>query len=452
MKKEKTIKAHTRKTKSGKTVNVRQHKASYEAAEDIVKDALRKKKGAGEELASRMKKEDKYEVLGVDLSELTDEQFKDFAEGFFAWDEKGKEHVAPTTRAGFKRFCEKWYSGWEEKQNFKDGWEEYRRENLSKEPSSPRSSRASYSMGFTKDEFKEWYEGTGSAADKRVEKILRKKLGKRGYERLNDEAADTYKKGGADKFFSGFEQDLQERRENGPRTTPRSRKKKEPIVVHSDEEMERVMRQQIEDSVRRTSNGLKRYKFKSNVDEATYQRELARRLGVSETALRYHIEGPYGSVNIKDVKKGELAKIEKGIMAKVDIKSLPKLRGDAYAIGSGAEISYERFTGGSDIPSPTAANRISSKAIKDLDTLRAAGYGAHIQYDGNYEYIIITGTPVAKKGKRVTANRKARDTKLTSRQARAVNALLNQPGWNMESATRYVKTLSDKELDKIRYD
>ena len=79
MKKEKTIKAHTRKTKSGKTVNVRQHKASYEAAEDIVKDALRKKKGAGEELASRKKKED--EISDYDSMGFTKEEFNDWYEG-----------------------------------------------------------------------------------------------------------------------------------------------------------------------------------------------------------------------------------------------------------------------------------------------------------------------------------------------------------------------------------
>ena len=45
---------------------------------------------------------------------------------------------------------------------------------------------------FTKDEFKEWYEGTGSAADKKVAKALRKQLGRSGYRKFEDEAIDNY--------------------------------------------------------------------------------------------------------------------------------------------------------------------------------------------------------------------------------------------------------------------
>ena len=36
-----------------------------------------------------MKKNNKYEVLGVDLSELSEEQFKDFASSHFAYDDLG---------------------------------------------------------------------------------------------------------------------------------------------------------------------------------------------------------------------------------------------------------------------------------------------------------------------------------------------------------------------------
>lgn len=57
-------------------------------------------------------------------------------------------------------------------------------------------------FGFTKDEFSEWYEGTGSKADKKVEKALKKILGRKAYTELNDRAADSYKAGGAHKFFT----------------------------------------------------------------------------------------------------------------------------------------------------------------------------------------------------------------------------------------------------------
>lgn len=53
MKKEKIIKTHTRKTKSGKTVTVRQHTAKYDAAEEAKQ--LAKKIGAGKELEKKKK-------------------------------------------------------------------------------------------------------------------------------------------------------------------------------------------------------------------------------------------------------------------------------------------------------------------------------------------------------------------------------------------------------------
>ncbi len=51
MKKEKIIKTHTRRTKSGKTVTVRQHKAKYDAAEEAKQ--LAKKIGAGKEFEDK---------------------------------------------------------------------------------------------------------------------------------------------------------------------------------------------------------------------------------------------------------------------------------------------------------------------------------------------------------------------------------------------------------------
>lgn len=127
MKKEKTVKTHQRRTKSGKVIVVKEHKAKYDAAEEL-KKAMSKAVGAGGEL----------EAL------------------------KNKKPVA-------------------QEEDEKSPYDEY---------------------GFTKDEFKEWYEGTGSKADKKVEKALRKALGRKAYTELNDQAADSYKKGGADKFFT----------------------------------------------------------------------------------------------------------------------------------------------------------------------------------------------------------------------------------------------------------
>lgn len=109
MKKEKIIRSYKRRTKSGKIITVRQHRAKYDAR-DIVTGSLSKK--SGEELA-----------------------------------------------------------------------------NL----------KTNSLLPFEESDFLEWYEGSGSAGDKKVEKVLKNTLGDNTYNNLNDLAADTYtKKGGKD--------------------------------------------------------------------------------------------------------------------------------------------------------------------------------------------------------------------------------------------------------------
>lgn len=61
---------------------------------------------------------------------------------------------------------------------------------------------------FTKEEFKEWYEGTGSAADKKVAKALRKQLGRSGYRKFEDEAIDNYTPRGHSKMFKRISDEL----------------------------------------------------------------------------------------------------------------------------------------------------------------------------------------------------------------------------------------------------
>lgn len=57
---------------------------------------------------------------------------------------------------------------------------------------SSKTSAKSSEPAFTAAEFKEWYRGTGSAADKKVAKALRAQLGRSGYKKLEDEAIDNY--------------------------------------------------------------------------------------------------------------------------------------------------------------------------------------------------------------------------------------------------------------------
>ena len=59
-------------------------------------------------------------------------------------------------------------------------------------PRTRKISAKSSEPAFTAAEFKEWYRGTGSAADKKVAKALRAQLGRAGYRKLEDEAIDGY--------------------------------------------------------------------------------------------------------------------------------------------------------------------------------------------------------------------------------------------------------------------
>lgn len=74
MKKEKSVRSYTRRTKSGKTVVVRQHTSKYDASEK--EKAAAKKHGAGKELEGRVKnKYTKSEIealdeLGLDVEQI----------------------------------------------------------------------------------------------------------------------------------------------------------------------------------------------------------------------------------------------------------------------------------------------------------------------------------------------------------------------------------------------
>lgn len=66
------------------------------------------------------------------------------------------------------------------------------------------SKPATSELAFTTAEFKEWYRGTGSAADKKVAKALRAQLGRSGYRKLEDEAIDNYSSRGHLSLFKGL--------------------------------------------------------------------------------------------------------------------------------------------------------------------------------------------------------------------------------------------------------
>lgn len=189
MKKEKKVRTYQRRTKSGKTITVRAHTASYEAAEKAKEAA--KKKGAGDELSSKVKKGEEWKLpMDEFLKKLKEERAEkkwndEVDKSWKSEDEKPKkksekktEKKTPAKKTTKKRTVGTGTNGPEPKK---------------KATTKKTATKADTSEpAFTRDEFKEWYRGTGSAADKKVAKALRKQLGRSGYRKFEDEAIDNY--------------------------------------------------------------------------------------------------------------------------------------------------------------------------------------------------------------------------------------------------------------------
>lgn len=201
MKKEKKVRTYQRRTKSGKLVTVKAHTAKYDAAERAKE--LAKKKGAGDELEERKKKKSmKSDVpFDKDEKELLDDV---------------KEVVEKTS-----------------KKSKKDSAEKTSKKTKAKETKSTTSEPA-----FTAAEFKEWYQGTGSAADKKVAKALRAQLGRSGYKKLEDEAIDNYTPRGHLSMFKrvGSEGGVKEKVSEAK--VPKSSKDARPDFLHPHEHYE----------------------------------------------------------------------------------------------------------------------------------------------------------------------------------------------------------------------
>lgn len=181
MKKEKKVRTYQRRTKSGKTITVRAHTASYEAAEKAKEAA--KKKGAGDEISERKKKN--WELpMDEFLKKMKEERLQkrdDEEETKKVEDKKPKKKSEKKTEK--KSPAKKNTVG-----TGTNGQESKKKTTTKKMVAKAEASEPA----FTKDEFKEWYRGTGSAADKKVAKALRKQLGRSGYRKFEDEAIDNY--------------------------------------------------------------------------------------------------------------------------------------------------------------------------------------------------------------------------------------------------------------------
>lgn len=186
MKKEKQVRSYKRRTKSGKTVTVKSHTAKYEAS-DRVKE-ISKKEGAGKELEERKKKSVQLEIPFDKEEEnkvLDDVKETDKKESTKNPAEKKTTKKVRPVGSGTKEPTPK-------------------RKSEAKVAKTTASRPATSELAFTAAEFKEWYRGTGSAADKKVAKALRAQLGRSGYRKLEDEAIDNYSSRGHLSLFKGL--------------------------------------------------------------------------------------------------------------------------------------------------------------------------------------------------------------------------------------------------------
>lgn len=180
MKKEKQVRSYQRKTKSGKVITVKAHTAKYDAVEKAREAA--KKKGSGSELeAKKAAKKSEMPDPRLDMKEYLD---------------KLKE-TAKSEKDSLKRPVGGGTLGPDKKKPAP------KKPISKKKPTEKKVTKSvgSGSLGPTKKnasgeissaDFKEWYHGTGSAADKKVAKALRAQLGRSGYRKLEDEAIDNY--------------------------------------------------------------------------------------------------------------------------------------------------------------------------------------------------------------------------------------------------------------------
>lgn len=415
MKKEKTIRTYQRRTKTGKVVTVKQHTAKYDAAEALKEAA--KKKGAGDELEN-LKKKVKPEKVKV---------------------EKPAED-APD-------------------------------------------------YGFTADEYKAWYHWDQDADPKnksalKVEKALKKQMGTKAYNKYFDEMSDNYSARGHNKAFKGLGDTLsmgdskkkaaEAKTSKKSSTTPKKNAKDSDLVEHYDQFNKKSMGKAVGDSftfsegrgkdkftydARFVTDGKGRYGYvvrdKAEGPDAKYY------VGIND-GYESHSRLPAGLRKAAEAqglrfKNGEFVKKEtKGDRAvarmnKLVNEALSSTTSDPKALKKqlGALIDYN---GGPMNRGDKIGKRIDE--IREQLGKRSSKKRVDKKSDYDYEtsmknlenYFAEERRKITSKGKNVGSKKP-----LTSYQKHAINSLLNQSGWSMSKAEKYVRTLSDKEVRRLAH-
>lgn len=186
MKKEKQIKAYTRRTKSGKMVAVKAHTAKYDAA-DMAKEAL-KKKGAGDEFEQRYRSQFEKKPAGAGstgrIKKETDQDKAAKLKEVVAKLKKAKASDTAKTKPASKA------DSTAKKQPVGGGSTGRVKKDATTKKTVPTKSADSTSVSSA--DFKTWYHDPHSATGKKVATQLRKQLGIAQYNRLNKQADESY--------------------------------------------------------------------------------------------------------------------------------------------------------------------------------------------------------------------------------------------------------------------
>lgn len=188
MKKEKTIRAYKRKTKSGKVVNVKQHTAKYDAAEEFKK--MMQKKGAGDELERK----------------LTAKELKDVESIVSENSELDPEYLAAFYPELSPRMVKEVMHAYQKKTAVPTPAARAKAEKL------PKSGPNLGSDSISKEDYKAWYnwdmvDDPKNEAALRVKKALTKKMGAKGYAAYEKQMSDSWSARGYSKAYSALGKD-----------------------------------------------------------------------------------------------------------------------------------------------------------------------------------------------------------------------------------------------------
>lgn len=465
MKKEKTVRTYQRRTKSGKMVTVREHKASYDAAEEARKAAA-KKAGAGSEL-SKKKAAVEENPLGFSADDYKE---------WYHWDmedDPKNEAALRVEKALTKKMGKKAYNKY--------------LEDMSNSYSARGHKKAHQALldEHTASQKKQDAEIKAAAKD-----ISRGAKEKAAEAKTSKVSAKATKVSTASSFMDDYN-DMNALREYASRVmddiTPYKAKTKKELKRMFDADQgkagshEETFKKFLKDewlpnkdnvqsdrnfylggkespakksgkptftkpTEKATSTESKGHpKVISRIDKliSSYQRDI-------EEAQKHIDAGEKGSGRLtywREKKKNyekAIAKLEKGREYHLSGKENQawKALGDFVGFNKNHIISKETRTK-NEVAKEKKRQKTEEQRIK-------AAAEAHAKDIAR----VAMGKTTSKtsKEKSVSKGKKGGSKKpLTSYQNHAINTLLNQPGWTMSKAEKYVRTLSDKEVQRLAH-